>query len=216
MANKEEIQMNALAADVDGMKSVVSKLSEEINSLKKVFEDNNSNGREPMVPTRLPIESRSKDPHVEIYTPVESLEDAIDELNDEVLARTSSINGSITKILNRVKEMRRTQSAMCNCMLEMEERDKEYNKNMKATCEYVTSNPTPKVELTQWQRISLGAKSWFNKEFLTDFRVLVLLFYLVFSSAIAIGYAVRSHNQAKQNATLEYYIEKRLNIPHRK
>ncbi|WP_160119402.1 hypothetical protein [Bacteroides faecalis] len=46
--------------------------------------------------------------------------------------------------------------------------------------------------------------------------MLVLFFYLVFSSALAIGYAVQSYNLAKQNAALEYYIEKYLSIPHRK
>lgn len=195
MTSKDEIQMSALAADMDGMKSAVCKLSEEVSSLRKQLEGDNSREAEPMASAQIPIVSNTKVSQTDFYSPLESLEDAIDDLNEEVLARAASVNDSILSILNKLDHIDKELSTIRYYNVKMSKCEQEYKNEVKKMNEIFMST-SPKTELTQWHRISLNAKSWFNKEFITDFRVLVLLLYFVLSSAIAIGYAVM-YNKAK-------------------
>lgn len=214
---KDNDQIHVMAAEMDSMKATIVNLSEDVSSLKKFLEIDRSPKREPMVPPTLPIAvGNTKKTEENFYSSIESLEDAVDELSDEVLIRTASINGCIQTIMNRISDINEELSHIRGINILLADRELEYNLEVKKMNESITSTPLPKVELTQWQRVGLAAKSWFNKDFLTDFRVVVLIFYLLFASSIAVGYAVMYNKAAKHNAALEYYVEKHLDIPHRK
>lgn len=214
---KDNDQIHVMAAEMDSMKATIVNLSGQVTSLKKQLEDERGRERESMIPPTLPIAvGNPKTSQENQYSPIERLEDAVDELSDEVLMRTANINGCITNIQNKVSNINVLQISMGELMIKIAKHANAHYQNLKTTAEYIKANPTPKVELTQWQRVGLAAKSWLNKDFLTDFRVVVLIFYLLFASSIAVGYAVMYNKAAKHNAALEYYVEKHLDIPHRK
>ena len=223
MATQDSV-LQMMAVEIDELKLSYKALQDEYKKLQQEFDKLQAKPT-PEAPITPPIAS-IRDERSSEY---KLLSKSFDEMEAEFRFHASNVQGSVYRVNERMtnighritgvsqafqlnvdmfKRMNSTLTLYTNKTDEIIQKLDDYKQK-------IDDNP-PIVELTQWKRVTMAAKSWINKSFLSDFRVIVLIIYMLMFLASTIHFGLKCNKLEKQNIALEYFIKRHIDMARRK